>query len=43
MAHGLYWRKTRRLTFGLLVIWVFVTFVLAGLYYVLRKGVMKIE
>lgn len=28
MAHGLYWRKTRRLTFGLLVIWAFVTFVL---------------
>ena len=29
MAHDLYWRKTRRLTFGLLVIWVFITFVLS--------------
>ena len=29
MPHDLYWRKTRRLTFGLLVIWVFITFVLS--------------
>ena len=29
MAHDLYWRKTRRLTFGLLIIWVFITFVLS--------------
>jgi putative solute:sodium symporter small subunit len=29
MARDLYWRKTRHLTIGLLVIWVFITFVLA--------------
>ena len=30
MPAGAYWRKTRRLTFGLLAIWVVVTFVLSG-------------
>ena len=29
MQRDLYWLKTRRLTIGLLVIWVFITFVLA--------------
>ena len=29
MVRDLYWRKTRRLTIGLLVIWVVITFVLA--------------
>ncbi len=29
MPRDLYWLKTRRLTLGLLVIWVFITFVLA--------------
>lgn len=29
MTRDLYWLKTRRLTLGLLVIWVFITFVLA--------------
>lgn len=29
MQRDLYWLKTRRLTLGLLVIWVFITFVLA--------------
>ena len=30
MPAGAYWRKTRRLTFGLLAVWVVVTFVLSG-------------
>ena len=29
MAPDLYWRKTRRLTFGLLVLWILITFGLA--------------
>ena len=29
MPRDLYWLKTQRLTLGLLVIWVFITFVLA--------------
>ncbi len=29
MVRDLYWRKTRHLTIGLLVIWVFFTFVIA--------------
>ena len=29
MERDLYWRKTRKLTIGLLVIWIFITFVLS--------------